>query len=267
VHRGYVKVWRKIEDSGLIQLPNTLALFMYLLLNATHKDRKMGTPIGVITLKRGQFMSGRIELAARLKQTEQQIRTSLDRLKILEIITIESTSKFSVYTIENYPLYQDDITPNNQQGNQQTTSEQPAGNQQVTTKQECNHLSIKEDKHISRKNALDENFVSFWTAYPKKVGKEAARKAWAKAKPPIADVLKALGWQIKSDQWFKNKGEFIPNPATYINQGRWQDEPLKQLSNAPAFVPTKKEPVKPVDPERLEVHRAAARAASRGKAH
>jgi hypothetical protein len=233
VHRGYVKVWRKIEDSGLIQLPNTLALFMYLLLNATHKDRKMGTPIGVITLKRGQFMSGRIELAARLKQTEQQIRTSLDRLKILEIIT----------------------------------SEQPAGNQQVTTKQECNHLSIKEDKHISRKNALDENFVSFWTAYPKKVGKEAARKAWAKAKPPIADVLKALGWQIKSDQWFKNKGEFIPNPATYINQGRWQDEPLKQLSNAPAFVPTKKEPVKPVDPERLEVHRAAARAASRGKAH
>jgi hypothetical protein len=144
MNRGYVKVWRKIEDSGLIQLPNTLALFMHLLLNATHKDRKVGTPIGVIELKRGQFMSGRIELAARLKQTEQQIRTSLKRLETLGIITTEATSRFSVYTIENYSKYQDSDDANNQPNNQQPTNKQPADNQQITTKQELNNLNIKE---------------------------------------------------------------------------------------------------------------------------
>lgn len=150
MNTGYVKVWRKIEDSGLIQLPNTLALFMHLLLNASHKDRKVGTPIGVYELKRGQFISGRIALAATLKQTEREIRTSLSRLQDLGIITIETTSRFSVYTIEKYSKYQDTDAPNDQQ----TTSKRPANDQQTTTKQELKHLNIKEkNKTSSQANA------------------------------------------------------------------------------------------------------------------
>ena len=133
MNRGYIKVWRKLEDSGLLQLPKTLALFMFLLMNATHKDKKMGTPTGVIELKRGQYISGRQELARKLKQSEQEIRTSLSRLENMEIITIKSTSKFSIYTIENYGIYQDD----NQQSTSDITNKQPADNQQITTKQEC----------------------------------------------------------------------------------------------------------------------------------
>ena len=75
-----------------------------------------------------------------------------------------------------------------------------------------------------RAKALDVKFDEFWKAYPKKVGKEAAKNAWKKAKPNLDQVLKALEWQCKSDQWLKEKGQFIPNPATYLNQGRWQDE-------------------------------------------
>lgn len=133
MQRGYVKVWRKIEDSGLMQMPNTLALFMFILLNATHKDKKVGTTTGVIDLKRGQYISGRKELAARLKQTEQQIRTSIDRLVQLQILSVLSTNKYSIYVIENYSKYQDDLDINNQQA----TIKQPADNQQTTTKQEC----------------------------------------------------------------------------------------------------------------------------------
>ena len=68
-------------------------------------------------------------------------------------------------------------------------------------------------------------FDTFWAAYPKKTGKTAAQKAWQKAKPVLAEVLAALTWQVDSDQWRKDGGQFIPNPATYLNQGRWQDEP------------------------------------------
>jgi len=133
MHRGYIKVWRKIDDSGLIQMPNTLSLFMFLLLNASHKDKKLGTTTGIIDVKRGQYVSGRIELAKRLKQSEQQIRTSISRLEKLEIITTTSTNKYSLYTIVNYDIYQE----SSQQSTSESTFNQPSNNQQSTTKQEC----------------------------------------------------------------------------------------------------------------------------------
>lgn len=72
------------------------------------------------------------------------------------------------------------------------------------------------------------NFESFWLAYPKKVGRKAAEKAWSKAKdkPAIADILTAISRASQSDQWKKEHGQYIPNPATWINQGRWSDQPM-----------------------------------------
>lgn len=85
---------------------------------------------------------------------------------------------------------------------------------------------IRLDKKIKPlcTNVLDDGFEEFWQAYPKKVGKEAARKSWSKSKLNVDQVLKSLEWQKESDQWQKSDGQFIPNPATYLNQGRWLDE-------------------------------------------
>ena len=130
MHRGYVLVWRKIQDSGLMQMPNTLAVFLHILFSATHKDIKVGTTTGVIELKRGQYISGLNRLSKDLKQSVQQIRTSLARLEQLEIISIKSTSKYSIYVIENYDIYQD--------VNTLATNKQQTDNKQTTTKQEHN---------------------------------------------------------------------------------------------------------------------------------
>ena len=75
-----------------------------------------------------------------------------------------------------------------------------------------------------------DDFDMFWMTYPKKVGKEAAKKAWLKVNPNLTVVLQALSWQKESPQWFKNNGQFIPNPSTWINQHRWEDEQLKEGS-------------------------------------
>lgn len=76
-------------------------------------------------------------------------------------------------------------------------------------------------------------FNEFWLAYPKKTGKDAALKAWRLKRPRIDDVMYALSWQRKSWQWLRDNGQYIPNPATYINQGRWQDEPQTETMEAP----------------------------------
>jgi hypothetical protein len=70
-----------------------------------------------------------------------------------------------------------------------------------------------------------DGFNDFWVKYPKKVGKEAARKAWrstAKTRPPLEDVLRTLDRAIEA--WSKGEAKFIPHPATWLNQGRWADE-------------------------------------------
>ena len=84
----------------------------------------------------------------------------------------------------------------------------------------------KEVETDKRQNLCESDFDQFWNAYPKKTGKELARKAWVKSEPSISQVLNALAWQTQSQQWRKDGGQFIPMPATYLNQSRWEDEPV-----------------------------------------
>jgi hypothetical protein len=184
-----------------MQMPNTLAVFLHILFSATHKNIKVGTTTGVIELKRGQYISGLNRLSKDLKQSVQQIRTSLSRLEQLEIISIKSTSNYSIYTIENYDIYQD--------VNTLSTNKQQTDNKQTTTKQE--HNTQKEHN----------NFDEFWSVYPNRAGKSQAVKAWNKHKPDLQVILNALSWQKETDGW---KRGFVPMASTYINNARWEDE-------------------------------------------
>lgn len=81
-------------------------------------------------------------------------------------------------------------------------------------------IEIENDSSISPITPFDE----FWAAYPKKVGKGDARKAFQKVKVPLETILKAVEAQKASAQWTKEDGRFIPNPSTWLNQERWCDE-------------------------------------------
>ena len=76
----------------------------------------------------------------------------------------------------------------------------------------------------------DKAFLEFWEAYPKKVGKKDARKAFDKVpREAWPHLVPAVEAQKNSKQWQKDDGQFIPNPSTWLNQGRWEDsvEPNK----------------------------------------
>lgn len=80
------------------------------------------------------------------------------------------------------------------------------------------------EKAIKEKDKKEIAFDDFWHAYPKKTGKHQALKSWGKLQPDIDKVMKALSWQTKLSQW--SDKQFIPNPATYLNQRLWEDEPI-----------------------------------------
>lgn len=80
------------------------------------------------------------------------------------------------------------------------------------------------DKIKEKYNLL---FTQFWSAYPKKKGKQAAEKAFKKIAPDetlLKTMLNALEEQKRSAEWQKDNGQFIPHPATWLNGKRWEDE-------------------------------------------
>ncbi len=85
--------------------------------------------------------------------------------------------------------------------------------------------------------ASEEVFESFWKLYPRKCGKEPARKAFAKINPSpelLAQMVESLAKHCASTGWTKDDGQFIPHASTWLNQKRWNDE-VKPAGNVHQF--------------------------------
>lgn len=69
------------------------------------------------------------------------------------------------------------------------------------------------------------SFDMFWAAYPRKVSKRAAQKAWQKLKP--AEMLQAFeALPAHKAAWVaaSTSTEYIPHASTWLNGARWEDE-------------------------------------------
>ncbi len=99
-----------------------------------------------------------------------------------------------------------------------------------------NDKSLSKEKNTKKEKSDD--FELFWEAYPKKKGKGAARKAFENAikKGVTVDVLiDAVNRQRCGTQWIKDNGQYIPHPATWLNQERWEDEPDLTPADNPQY--------------------------------
>lgn len=95
-----------------------------------------------------------------------------------------------------------------------------------------------------RAERAPEGFAEFWAAYPRKEGKRAAEKAYAAARKrevPAARLLVAAKRYAAVTAHTEDR--FVAHPATWLNQGRYDDEPAPRLPAvggpaAPSRVPT-----------------------------
>lgn len=143
MERGYVKVWRKTLDTGILTNPTVLQVFMYLLLKASHKKHKVLVGNQSVDVLPGDVITGRSKMAQDLVLSERNVRTALNTLEKLEIVTIRPTNKFSVVSFVNWDTYQKECPAECPASDQQVTSKRPASDH----KQECKN--IKEDTNVS----------------------------------------------------------------------------------------------------------------------
>lgn len=89
-----------------------------------------------------------------------------------------------------------------------------------------------------RDSVQPDGFTEFYQKYPKKVGKPAALKAFkaAKINGHLPDVLSDIDKRMSNGEWSIDKSQFIPNPATYLNQRRWEDEATEVKTSLGVFL-------------------------------
>lgn len=76
-----------------------------------------------------------------------------------------------------------------------------------------------------RADAEPDGFAAFWDEYPRRVGKQDAIKAYRKAltkTDPVAILAGALAYRNDPNR----EPEFTAHPATWLNRGGWEDDPL-----------------------------------------
>ena len=89
-------------------------------------------------------------------------------------------------------------------------------------------LRLSEWGQVQRCVEKMSDFDTFWSRYPRKVGKGTARKAWVKAltKATAEQIIAGLESQLYHLQaQYRGPGEdFRPHPSTWLNGERWDDE-------------------------------------------
>jgi len=171
--------------------------------------------------------------------TRSRYRTSLAKLEkfgmvsqqVSQQVTSKLASKQAILTLCNPGHCDIGIIDVDQQVTSKLTSKRPVSEKKkiIPPNDISNPPSEKE-----KTDKDNDQFDIFWECYPRKQGKKKALISWGKIKfngqlkvDQIIESVKQhmlLEWNDKSD-------EFIPYPATYLHQERWNDELTVNTNN------------------------------------
>lgn len=138
---GYIKLHRKMLDWGWYHDSKVKDLFIHLLLTANFKESKFED----MTIYPGQILTSIEALARATKLSTKNVRTALEKMEKSKILAKQSTSRFTLITIENWALYQgDEIKTANETANEWQTNGKRTANERQHHK---NAKNVKNEKN------------------------------------------------------------------------------------------------------------------------
>lgn len=243
---GWIKLHRQSLDNPIVMKdPDHLAIWIYLLLNATHKKRPAMFGGKKIMLEPGQLITGRKKIAEDVGVNEHKVFRVLNLFKTEQQIEQQSTRYGSLITIVAWNEYQD----NEQQNEQQMSNKRATSEQQVSTIQECknerSNNTIKDSiRHVDEEPFSDiDKVITEWNKLPvsniKIISHGSNREKLLKARIKqhgLEAVLEAIGkipdssfllgqnsngWTITFD-WFIKPSNFAK-----VYEGNYTDREAK----------------------------------------
>ena len=199
---GFIQIHRKILEWEWYDDINTFKLFMHLLLTCNFKEAKWRGRI----IRSGQKVTSLSHLANETCLSVQQVRTAIEKLKSTWEVTHESTSDYTILTLNNWATY-------NTPSNKRITNEQQTNNKRATTIEEGN------------KNNNDNKDTNVW---------EQALVVTNKSNIEINELLEIIKGQVGFLWLIYKKGKYERERAKNILTGKdfWEIAERSGMSRA-----------------------------------
>lgn len=218
---GWIKAHRKLMDNPIVcKDSDHLAIWMYLLLNATHKEHQAVFGGEKIILKPGQLITGRKSISDKLRVTESKVQRVLKCFESEHQIEQQTGNKNRLVTIVSWLEYQD----SEQQIEQQVNNKRTTDEQQMNTNK--NVKNANNAKNVRSKKTYTPEFLEFWSVYPRPLEKSDAFKTWEKVikngeSPSI--LIQCATNYAQYCETKKTAPEYIKHPKSFLNEERYKD--------------------------------------------
>ena len=175
---GWIKLHRKLYEKGFSGMPDYVAIWLYILVHAQHKDQEIVLNKQVVKINRGSLITGRKKLSSVTGVSESKTYRILKYLEIEQQIEQQKFNKFTVISIVNYDKYQASEQEDAQQVNNRRTTDEQQMNTYKNVKKEKNE---KKDKNLHTLSA-DESaaysveFSAWWSDWIKSISRGTGGK-------------------------------------------------------------------------------------------
>lgn len=210
---GYIKLHRAILEWGWCDEPNTLALWIHLLLEANWRDGEWHGE----EVKRGQIFTSVAKLSVMTGITEKRVRTCLERLVKGGQIIKEGSSNRTKITVCKYDSYQSFDDEDEKPTGEQTAKETPVAPEQ-------NAAPIDEEKK-KRGGAIKQASERIYALYPSSVIRSEGNRSSLKSSKDKEKIVRMLSSGITEERLTyvikryldENHGPYTKMFATLLN--------------------------------------------------
>ena len=177
-------------------------------------------------------------LSRHLKIDVDTLRSALDLFEGLEMIERTEGGVIEIINFQKYhPIDRLEKLEKYEQQNRDRQKRKRERDKQLritdNTLKDSKDIKDIKDIKVTLRNVTNNvteypvDFLWFWGEYPKKKSKGAAFKAWQKINPDdllVSTIIGSVEQHKETKDWQKDNGQFIPYPASYLNQRMWEDE-------------------------------------------
>lgn len=173
---GWIKLHRKLLDSPIFQNEKLFKVFAYCLMKASHKEHTQLVGRRVVHLQKGQFVFGRKRASEELRLKESTVRDYVKLLEKLGTIDIKSDNKFSVITVVNWAIYQNDEEISDSKNDKKSTTNQhqmdnksTSNQQQINTNKNVKNVENDKNEKNEKNVVVDDDFATIYNLYQENI--------------------------------------------------------------------------------------------------
>lgn len=210
---GYILLYRDLIGNPQFRGKNDEYAAIWILSRAVWQETVVRIDRKSVILQRGECAYSNRFLGEAWECSASTAHGVLRHLEKAGFIRTQAERGYTRIYVVNYDTYQTQRTLP-----ERTTERQPerCPNAARTNKKELNTLNTLKEDSLG-------DFETWYSDYPHKVGKAAAKKAFVKAieKASLGELVEGVRAYVKTKPPDRN----WCNPATWLNQERWKDQP------------------------------------------